>query len=209
MAAVSAMDEMVGHLLRTLDEVGKADDTLVIFFSDNGGVGPGRRADNGPLREGKSSLFEGGIRVPFVARWPGRIPAGTVSDAFLTSLEIFPTLLKVAGATRPDAILDGFDMMPVLRGQGASPRNEMFWLHEHGASDRVQQAARIGTWKWVHSRVDGEERGGLFNLASDIGEQNDLSARNPEMLAMLKARYEAWQWEMDHAIEPRGPFRNY
>jgi arylsulfatase A-like enzyme len=209
MGAVSAMDEMVGNLLRTLDEVGEADNTLVMFFSDNVGDSPGRKANNGPLREGKSSVFEGGLRVPFIARWPGRISAGTVSDAFLTSLEIFPTLLKLVGAPRPDAVLDGFDMMPVLRGEAPSPRNEMFWLHEHGASDRVQRAARIGKWKWVDSRVDGKTRGGLFDLSADIGEANDLSAQNSELAEMIKARWEAWHWEMENALEPRGPFRDY
>jgi arylsulfatase A-like enzyme len=209
MAVITAMDEMVGNVLRTLDEIGQADNTLVIFFTDNGGPNPGRRSNNGPLREGKSSLFEGGIRVPFIARWPGRIPAGTVSDAFVTSLEVFPTLLKITGAPRPDAILDGFDMMPVLRGEGPSPRTEMFWLHEHGASDRVQRAARIGTWKWVDSRINGVNRGGLFDLSTDIGEKNDLSAKNSELVESIKARYEAWHWEMENAVEPRGPFRNY
>src|SRR4029450_10991693 len=100
---------------------------LVIYFSDNGGVAPGKRANNGPLREGKSSVFEGGLRVPFIARWPGKIPAGRVNDEFLTSLEVFPTLLKVAGGTRRDVVLDGFDMLPTLRGEAPSPRQEMFW----------------------------------------------------------------------------------
>jgi arylsulfatase A-like enzyme len=209
MAAISGMDDMVGGLLGALEESGQADNTLVIFFSDNGGVGPGKRANNGPLREGKSSLFEGGIRVPFIARWPGKIRAGTTSDAFVTSLELFPTFLKLSGAPRPDAVLDGFDLMPVLRDGADSPRREMFWLHEHGAEDRVQRAARVGNWKWVESHVDGEDRGGLFDLAADIGEKKDLSALKPEILAMIKAKYEAWDWEMNHAIEPRGPFRDF
>ena len=209
MAAVSGLDDMVGGLLRTLDETGQTNNTLVMFFSDNGGVGPRKRANNGPLREGKSSLFEGGIRVPFVARWPGQIPAGTVNDSFVTSLEILPTLIKLAGAPRPDAVLDGFDMLPVLTGKGPSPRTEMFWLHEHGASDKVQRAARVGNWKWVDSNFDGKNRGGLFDLSKDIGEENDLSTEHPEMLAKLKARYDAWNWEMENAIEPRGPFRNF
>ena len=208
MATVSAMDEMIGSILRTLDETRQSENTLVIFFSDNGGAGPGKRSNNGPLRAGKSSLFEGGIRVPFVARWPGKIPAGSARDDFVTSLELFPTLLKLTGAPRPDVVLDGFDMMPVLRGVGKSARTEMFWLHEHGASDVVQRAARVNQWKWVESRRNAETQAGLFDLSADIGEKNDLSAQKPDVLKMVRERYAAWEHAMDQA-EPRGPFRDY
>jgi arylsulfatase A-like enzyme len=209
MAAVTGMDEMVGDILRVLDESGQAKNTLVIFFSDNGGTGPGKRANNGPLREGKSSVFEGGIRVPFIARWPGHIPAGTVSDAFITSLDLFPTFIALAGAPRPDVILDGFDIMAVLRGQAESPRKEMFWLHEHGANDIVQRAARVGQWKWVEAHRNGQVKGGLFDLSVDIGEKHDLSRDKPEILKKVKARYDAWDWEMNHLLEPHGPFRDF
>jgi len=196
MAAVTCMDAAIGEMLDLLDEFELADDTLVIFFSDNGGSG---LADNGPLRGGKSRMFEGGLRVPCLVRFPGRIPPGTVCDEFLTALEVFPTIVAAAGTKPPErVVLDGFDMLPVLAGRRESPRTEMFWQR------RADRAARVGNWKWVDSR-----RGdGLFDLRNDVAEQHDLSAEKPEVLAMMKERFAAWKKRMDEA-EPRGPFRDY
>lgn len=165
-------------------------------LSDNGGGGG---ADNSPLRGGKAMMFEGGIRVPCLARWPGRIPAGSVCDAFLTSLEIFPTLVTAAGLPLPDGtVLDGFDMADTLAGKAPSPRREMFWQR------RGDRAARVGRWKWV----DSQKGSGLFDLSADVGEEHDLSTEKPDVLAMLKSRFAAWRQEMD-AAEPREPFRDY
>jgi len=195
-AAVTYMDEKIGEMLDLLDESGVADDTLVIFFSDNGGSGI---ADNSPLRGGKSQMFEGGLRVPCVVRWPGVVPAGTVCREFLTSLEVFPTIARAAGADCPqDVALDGFDMMPILTGAQASPRMEMFWER------RGDRAARVGRWKWVQS-----QRGsGLFDLSRDVGEQQDLSVQRPERLERVKQRFAAWKEAMAQA-DPRGPFRDF
>ncbi|HIQ22865.1 MAG TPA: N-acetylgalactosamine-6-sulfatase [Planctomycetes bacterium] len=196
MAAVTCMDAAIGDLLDRLDEYGLAQNTLVIFLSDNGGSGPG---DNTPLRGGKSRMFEGGLRVPCILRWPGKIPAGTVCDEFLTALEIFPTLVQAAGLEPPVGVaLDGFDMLPVLQGRQESPRREMFWQR------RGDRAARVGRWKWVDSRAGS----GLFDLATDIGEQHDLSDQRPEILEMVRGRFAAWKRAMEEA-EPRGPFRDY
>lgn len=195
-AAITCMDAAIGEVLDLLDEYQLTDNTLVIFLSDNGGAGG---ADNGPLRGSKSTLFEGGIRVPGIVRWPRRIPAGRASDAFLTSLEVFPTLAAAAGAELPSGVvLDGFDMLPVLRGEQPSPRREMFWQR------RADCAARVGTWKWVA----GARGHGLFDLGQDVSEQHDLSVAKPEVLAMVQARFAEWRREMD-AAEPRGPFRDY
>lgn len=193
--AVTCMDEALGRVLALLDETGATENTLVLFLSDNGGSGNG---GNAPLRGGKSTMFEGGLRVPFLACWPGRLPAGRVTDEFLTSLEIFPTLAAATGAKPDPAVtLDGFDMLPVLRGEMKSPRSEMFWQR------RGDRAARVGNWKWV----DGPA-GGLFDLTVDIGETNDRSKEKPDVTAQMKARFDAWRREMD-ACEPRGPFRDY
>ena len=196
MAAVTCMDDAIGEMLDLLDASGLADDTLVIFLSDNGGGGGG---DNRPLRGGKSKMFEGGVRVPCIVRWPGRIPAGTVCDEFLTSLEVFPTVLKAASLDPPKGVaLDGFDMMPVLCGKAKSQRTEMFWQR------RGDRAARVGPYKWVDSK-----RGkGLFDLSKDIAERHDLSKDRPELLARLQARFAAWREEMD-TCEPRRPFKDF
>jgi arylsulfatase A-like enzyme len=190
------MDEAIGKVLDRLEQHELADRTLVIFFSDNGGGGG---SDNWPLRGGKSRMFEGGIRVPCLVRFPGRIPAGSVCDQFLTSLEIFPTVLQAADVSPPeDLVLDGFDMMPILAGRQSSPRTEMFWQR------RADRAARVGNWKWVDSQAGS----GLFDLSSDIGEKRDLSDEHPEVLEMVKSRFAGWKQEMAQA-EPRGPFRDY
>lgn len=197
LAAVTSMDAAIGSVLNLLDEYGLADETIVIFLSDNGGGGG---ADNSPLRGGKSSMWEGGNRVCAIVRYPGRIPAGTTNDEFLSALELFPTLVKAAGLEPPPGIeLDGFDMMPVLTGEAKSQRTQMFWERA-----REGRAARDGQWKWVDSRRGG----GLFDLSKDIGEKNDLSEKHPEKMAELKAAFEAWEKQMK-AAEPRGPFRDY
>jgi arylsulfatase A-like enzyme len=190
------MDAAIGEILSHLRQTGLLENTLVLFFTDNGGSGNG---GNAPLRGQKSTMWEGGLRVPFVAAWPGRLPAGRITTEFLTSLEVLPTLLAVAGASAPaDVKLDGFDMLPVLRGEKPSPRTEMFWQR------RADKAARVGNFKWVESRAGS----GLFDLAADLGEQHDLSATQPDVLAHVKGRFGAWRAEMD-AAEPRGPFRDY
>jgi arylsulfatase A-like enzyme len=196
LGSVTCMDEAIGEVLAQVRARGEERNTLVIFLSDNGGSGNG---GNTPLRGNKGQMWEGGLGVPFLARWPGRLPAGRVTDEFLTALEILPTIAAAAGAAVPPEIkLDGFDMTPVLRGEKASPRAEMFWQR------RADRAARVGQWKWIEAAAGG----GLFDLLSDRGEQKDLSKQRPEIVAMVRARWENWRAEMD-AAEPRGPFRDY
>ena len=195
-ASITCMDDAIGELLDCLDQYDIADDTIVIFFSDNGGGGG---SDNAPLRGGKGQMFEGGNRVPCIVRYPRQIPGGKSIDEFLTSLEIVPTLLTVAGIDPPGGlVLDGYDMMPVLAKGESSPRRRMFWQRKD------DKAARVGHWKWVES----SRGGGLFDLSSDIGERKDLSRDEPGKLDELKKAFSGWQAEMD-AAEPRGPFRDY
>ena len=195
-AAVTRMDTAIGRVLEAIEVAGETEETIVIFFSDNGGSGNG---GNAPLRGSKSTMWEGGLRVPFLMKWPGKVPAGKVTDEFLTSLEILPTLLAATGTAAPDGVkLDGFDLLPVLRGELPSPRSEMFWQR------RSDVAARVGPYKWVQS----SKGSGLFDLSTDLGEEHDLSTEKPEVLERLKACFAAWQAEME-ASEPRGPFRDY
>jgi arylsulfatase A-like enzyme len=195
-AAVTCMDDAIGKVLALVHELKQDDNTLVIFQTDNGGSGNG---GNAPLRGQKSTLWEGGLRVPCIARWLGKIPAGRVSDEFLTTLELLPTLVAAGGAQPTTGVaLDGYNMLPVLAGQTPSPRTEMFWEF------RGQKAARIGSLKWVES----EQGRGLFDLSSDLGEKHDLSTERPDALAKISSRWAAWRKTMDDA-EPRGPFRDY
>jgi len=195
-AAVTCMDDAIGEVLALIKKSGQRDNTLVIFQSDNGGSGNG---GNAPLRGNKSTLWEGGLRVPFIACWPEKIPAAKISDEFLSTLELLPTLAAAAGAKLPAGVtLDGYDMLQTLAGRAPSPRTEMFW------EIRGQKAARIGNYKWL----DADAGRGLYDLSVDLGEKTDLSSQLAEKSAEIAARWIAWRKQMDDA-EPRGPFRDY
>lgn len=195
-ASITCMDDAIGQVLNLLDQYQIADNTIVVFFSDNGGGGG---ADNSPLKGKKGMMFEGGIRVPCIVRYPKKIKPGTVSEGLLTSLELVPTFLKESQIALPEEIVfDGYDMLPTLMGQSESPRNEMYWQR------RADKAARVGNWKWVES-VKGN---GLFDLSKDVGEKHDLSTSHPEKLMEMKSHFANWKKEMAEA-EPRGPFRDY
>ncbi|MEX0704685.1 MAG: sulfatase [Planctomycetales bacterium] len=197
LANLTCMDANVGRVLKILDELELAENTVVLFSSDHGATKIG---NNRPFRGVKGQFFEGGVRVPLIVRWPGRIDENTTCDEWFTSLDLFPTFVALAGGKLPEGVkYDGFDMLPVVtKRTGESPRREMFWQLQE------EQAARIGDVKWVRT----PKFEGLFDLANDPGEQRDLSAEKPELLAKTRARWDAWRKEMD-ASEPRGPFRNY
>ncbi len=196
MAAVTCMDDSIGRVLDLIEELQLRADTIVIFMSDNGAGGGG---DSGPLRGRKGQMFEGGVRVPLLIRWPGQIEPGTVSEEFLSALEVFPTLVRAAGASLPDdVILDGFDMLPVIQGRDRSKRESIFWERQG------EYGARIGKWKLVKSRRGG----GLFDLSEDVGESNDLSDKLPDIRKHVEASYLDWVQAMADA-EPRGPFKNF
>jgi arylsulfatase A-like enzyme len=196
MAAVTHMDQAIGNILHAVKEKGLEENTIVIFLSDNGGSG---LADNHPLRGGKAQFFEGGIRVPCIIKWPGKIQPGSINHEFLSSLEIFPTLVSAAGIELPESVVyDGFDMLSVLQETGKSKRESMYWEF------RGEYAARMGSWKWVKSKKGT----GLYDLSKDLEEKNDLSHENPQQLKQITAGFVDWQKEMINA-EPRGPFKDY
>lgn len=199
-AMITSLDEHVGTILHALDELQLSDNTLVIFSSDNGtthqaagdpvfGVGGVDAAffqSTAGLRGRKGSVYEGGIRVPMIARWPGQIPAGTKSDFPSYFADHFPTLCAVAGLEPPTG-LDGINLLPTLTHQGPqSPRNPMVWVFpEYGG----QVAVRIGHFKVV--RRDLANRGGpapweIYNLATDRGETDNLASSQPQILAEAK-----------------------
>ena len=196
LGAMTAMDDAIGDVLNLLDEYDLTDNTIVVFFSDNGGSGG---ADNAPLRGHKGLVFEGGIRVCSMVRYPGRIAPNSVNDEFLTSMELFPTLLRLANVQPPEGVvLDGFDMMPVLADGKPSPRKDMFWKR------RNKEAARVGDWKWVRN-ASGTY---LFDLAEDVGEKNNLIDKMPDKAAEMEEHFTAWLKTMDES-EPRGPFKDF
>ncbi|MEQ1858517.1 MAG: sulfatase-like hydrolase/transferase [Chthoniobacteraceae bacterium] len=180
-AMLTSLDDSVGALTGALREHGLEKDTLVVFVGDNGAPTAELTSSNGPLRGGKGQLYEGGVRVPFFARWPGRIPAGGVFTAPVSTLDILPTALAAAGE-KPPADLDGVDLLPHWRGEtNVPPHATLYW--RYGA----QFALREGRWKLVHAGKQTE----LFDVDADPGETTDLAAREPERAAELLARWRA------------------
>jgi arylsulfatase A-like enzyme len=191
--AVEELDYSVGEVLRTLRETGVDRNTLVLFTSDNGPAKmehPGRESTGGsagPLREFKGSTWEGGVREPFIARWPGRINAGVLSHAFAEAYDVFPTVLAAAGGSLPkDREYDGADLSGVFyRGEpGREP------LHFYYAADQVR-GVRKGPWK-LHlvQRPKAPESAELYNLEEDPSERFDFAAKHPEQVSALRAEIE-------------------
>jgi arylsulfatase A-like enzyme len=188
---LTAMDEGIGKLLMKLRELGLEKDTLLFFINDNGGPTPANGSRNTPLRATKGTMYEGGIRVPFMVQWPGRLKAGSTYDKPVISLDILPTAAAAAGAKLPSGRkLDGVNLLPYLTGEKKQPPHEaLFWRSGQN------HAARKGDWKLVKM---GEQTG-LYNLASDIGEKKDLKAEKPDVFKEMQDAYEQWDSQM---IEP-------
>jgi arylsulfatase A-like enzyme len=175
---VAAMDEAVGQVVAALKEKGLLENTLIIFSSDNGGPWPGWITSNGPLRGRKGLLYEGGIRVCAFVCWPGRIPAGKTLNAPFHIVDWYPTLIKLAGGSLEQKLpIDGRDIWPVLT-QGAQSPHEVILA----CGMKPENAAvRAGDWKLIHNGGKNE----LYNLATDLGETNNLAGSRPEMLKEL------------------------
>lgn len=176
------MDEGIGRVIDALAAAGLAEDTLIVFTSDNGGE---RFSDSWPLVGGKMDLTEGGIRVPYVARWPRVIPAGGVTDQLAITMDWTATFLDAAGvAAHRDYPLDGMSLLPILRDPRTVRERALHWRMKH----RDQRALREGRWKYL--TVDGNEY--LFDIVQDERERANLGRRQPERLAAMRAQFDAW-----------------
>ncbi len=206
---VAAMDEAIGQVIAALEKKKMIENTLIIFSSDNGGFAPGRVTDNGPLRAGKGTIYEGGVRVCACVNWPGHIPAGKTISEPLHSVDWFPTLVKLGGGSLEQKLpLDGKDIWPVLTEGAKSPHNELLLC---GTRKNVT-AIRVGDWKLLvnpnnkdeEDVEDTEAESGkleLYNLADDLGEKHDLAKSNPEKAKELRSRLDAM---MKDAVPPGG-----
>lgn len=201
-AMISTLDAQVGELLATLEELGRAEDTLVLFLSDNGphregGNDPDFADSNGPFRGIKRALTEGGIRVPFLARWPGTVPAGVVEPSPVHFQDLFATACSLAGTAAP-AGLDSRDLLPTLRGEGPPPEAPLHWeFHERGSAEAV----RLGRWKAIRRPMEtGPVQ--LYDLLADPSEEQDLAGL-PEHAATV----ERLAGLMDEAHVPSPDFR--
>jgi len=199
-AMVSFMDEQIGRILNKLEALGLRENTLVLFASDNGGV-VNRGASNGRLRGGKVTLYEGGIRVPFIARWPGQVPAGRVDEASLLNVcDLAPTFCQLAGAAMPGGYpSDGVDAGDALRGQPFRRTAPMLWHHPTGGAQSPALAIRDGDWKLMMDPSGA--RLALYNLANDSSEKRDVAAENPEVVGRLKTRLVEWNESLPQTAE--------
>ena len=202
-AMVETVDDGVGRLMDALKEEGLEKNTLVIFTSDNGGFA--RATDNSPLRANKGSNYEGGLRVPVIFKWPGHIKPGSVSDVPMQSIDFYPTILTATGLDPiPTQHVDGLDLTPVLKGKGSLNRDSIFWhyphYNQHPQSFPVG-VIRKGEWKLIERYDDGGLE--LYNLADDIGEQNNLAAIHPGLAQNLLAELRAWR--VDVGADPMRP----
>ncbi len=196
-AQLEVIDRGVGMIVDKLDELGLLEKTILIFTSDNGGET--RVSTNAPLRAGKSTLYEGGIREPLIAHWPGVVPQGTTCRSAVTSVDYFPTLLELAGVKPTDCQdLDGVSLVPLLKDVGASlDRRSLYWHYPlrkpHFLGGRSSGAIREGDWKLIEFFDDQHVE--LYNLAEDIGERNDLSKVKPELAERLRGDLRKWRAE--------------
>lgn len=198
---LAALDESVGTVLTKVRDLKLEEDTLVYFISDNGGPTPSTTSRNGPLKGYKAQTSEGGIRVPFVVQWKGKIPAGKTDERPVIQLDLLPTSLAAAGVP-VDASwkLDGVNLLPYVKdGNTAQPHDTLFWRFGQ------QIAVRKGDWKLVKSAGDGGAAGPgvantegahLYNLSKDIGEKNDLAAQEPEKVKELAAEWSKWNSDL-------------
>ncbi|MEM1098878.1 MAG: sulfatase [Planctomycetota bacterium] len=193
-AMIENLDTNLGRTIEALERSGQAEDTVVVFTSDNGGLSSaeGSPTCNAPLQEGKGWMYEGGCRVPWIVRWPGRVAAGSTHDATITSPDLFPTLLELAGLPEmPEQHVDGESFAPALQGE-AFERGPVFWHYPHYSNQggTPARSVRAGRWKMIEFFEDGRRE--LYDLVADIGEDQDLADREPAKLAELQAALDAW-----------------
>jgi len=189
-AMVEDLDDSVGRVLRQLDELGMAENTLVIFASDNGGNGS--KTTNLPLRGAKGELYEGGIRVPLLVRWPGHVPPRSVSHEPVITPDLYPTILTASGVQpAPGQVLDGEDLLPLLTRGQVLRRKAIFWHYPH-FSPAAGSAIREGDYKLLELLDDQGPRTELYDLAADSSEQHNLAEKLPAKTKELQDKLNAW-----------------
>ncbi len=211
---VESMDQNIGKILDKLEAMGLDEHTVVFFTSDNGGLSTseGSNTTNAPLRAGKGWLYEGGIREPLIVRWPAMIPANTICETPVTSTDYYPTMLEMAQMPlRTEQHIDGESMMPMLRGTQQSDNRSLFWHYPHYANQggRPGGIIRKGNYKLIEFYEFGDIE--LYNLAEDIGEENDLAQERPEIADSLFSELTQWREQVDAAMmEPNDTYEpNY
>ncbi|MFC1637292.1 sulfatase/phosphatase domain-containing protein, partial [Planctomycetota bacterium] len=195
------LDTSIGRIMKKLDDMDLTDRTIVIFYSDNGGLYQayggyrGKRepvSTNDPLRDEKGTVYEGGIREPLIVRWPGVIRPGTTCKVPVTSVDFYPTFLDILGAKGPaNQPLDGESILPLLRQTGTLDRDAIYWHYPHYHHSRPAGAIRQGKWKLIEFFEEGKLE--LYDLANDIGEKKNLADEKPRKAAQLQKKLARWR----------------
>lgn len=198
-AMVESVDTAVGRVLGALEQWGLDENTVVIFMSDNGGLSTseGSPTSNLPLRGGKGWLYEGGIREPFLIRWPGGVEPA-VCDTPVISTDFYPTMLEIAGLPpRPDQHRDGVSLVPLLKGKESLAREYLYWHYPHYSNQGgfPGGAIRHGPWKLIERYEDGRVH--LYHLEEDIGETNDVAEEHPDLVRSLREKLHQWYEQVD------------
>ncbi|NLY01441.1 MAG: sulfatase [Rhodopirellula sp.] len=209
-AMVEDLDTSIGRILDKLKELGLSDDTIVVFTSDNGGIrmmftGVGDViSDNAPLRDEKGTLYEGGIRVPLIVRWPGVVAPGSVCDEPATTADLLSTFCEIASAQLPQQPIDGTSLVPLLEDPTQTlPRDAIYFHYPHYHHSRPAGAIRAREWKLIEF-FDDEKRE-LYHLENDIGESNDLAAAKPELARQLQQELAAWRERVGARMTTKNP----
>ncbi|AMV19887.1 sulfatase [Planctomyces sp. SH-PL14] len=199
-AMLSSMDDAVGSVMKKVRDLGQEEETLVFYLADNGGPTASTTSQNGPLHGFKATTWEGGVRVPFMVQWKGKIPAGKTYDSPVIQLDILPTAIRAAGGeVAADWKLDGVDLLPYLTGTATGkPHETLYWRFGD------QWAIRHGDHKLLVAR-GGTKSAELYNLAADIGESKDLAAAEPEKVKELQGLWDRWNAEQAEPSAPKEP----
>jgi arylsulfatase A-like enzyme len=193
-ALVESVDDSVGRILARLDALDLAENTVIFFTSDNGGLVLNNVTSNQPLRAGKGSVYEGGVRVPLLVKWPGVTRPGSVCDAPVSTPDFYPTMLEMAGLKPLQRqVMDGRSLVPLLRQRGAVRRDTVYWHypHYHPGGATPYSAVRAGDWKLIEFFEDNRVE--LYHLRDDIGEENDLAATQRGKAQALRKQLQAWR----------------
>lgn len=202
-AMIYNLDYNIGRIISTLEKIGKADNTIIIFTSDNGGLATaeGSPTCNSPLNEGKGWMYEGGVREPLIIKWPGVVEKGSMCKEPVTSPDFYPTILEMAGLPLiPDQHVDGVDINPLLDGSGIPDREAVYWHYPHYGNQggTPGSSMRMGDYKLIEFFEDGKIE--LYNLKDDICEENDLSEKMPLLTMKMKQMLNEWRQRTEAKI---------
>ncbi len=214
-SVLESLDGAIGKVMDTLKRTGLEDRTIVVFTSDNGGLITRATTDNSPLRYGKASAYEGGVRVPLIVRWPGHTRPGSISDLPVITMDLYRTLIEAAELKVPDtrtsngkAGEDGVSLVPTLRGESHSIVRDLYWHYPHHQHYQLggatpYSAIRSGDFKLIEFHNDQTRE--LYDLRDDIGESNDLSQRFPEVVQTLLGKLQSWRSNVNAQMPTPNP----